>query len=46
MEEVIRHLFTNKIGATFNTSHNALDDTFQCAKIYFYIKKNIVLNNL
>jgi len=46
MEEVIRHLFTNKIGETFNTSHNALDDTFQCAKIYFYIKKNIVLNNL
>lgn len=46
MEEVIRHIFTNKNGEIFNTSHNALDDTFQCAKIYFYIKKNIVLNNL
>ena len=46
MEEVIRHLFTNKMGEVFNTSHNALDDTFQCAKIYFYIKKNVILNNL
>ena len=46
MEEVIRHLFPNKRGKIFNTSHNALDDTFQCAKIYFYLKKNIILNNL
>ena len=45
MEEVIRHIFPNKLGELFNTSHNALDDTFQCAKIYFYIKKNVILNN-
>jgi DNA polymerase III epsilon subunit-like protein len=46
MEEVIRYIFPNKMGETFNTSHNALDDTFQCAKIYYYIKKKLVLNNL
>jgi DNA polymerase III epsilon subunit-like protein len=34
LEEVIRHIFKE---ANFTTSHNALDDTFQCAKIYFYL---------
>ena len=37
MEEVIRHLFKD---SDFLTSHNALDDTFQCAKIYFYLNNN------
>ena len=40
MEEVVRHLFNKE---NFSTTHNALDDTFQCAKIYFYLKNKKII---
>ena len=42
MEEVIRHLFPSQ-ETVFNTSHNALDDTYQCAKIFFYLNSGVYL---